>query len=182
MGSNKAYINKTLTETYDQLVINSQKVCGAGYSKWGADLLVVAIEYFLEAPEEQQMQICKDGKLENFITHIMARQLKSSSSRFFYRYRKHTQSHRELFSDYTYKGFMEDARKDIDEDFSSTTDCFQKVIEKLTPFEKMVVEEIIQEGNSYTATAKKYNIPYNKLRYAKDKLVTKLQDSCKHTL
>ena len=35
----KAYIDKHLTEIYDQLVINSEKVCGAGYERWGEDLL-----------------------------------------------------------------------------------------------------------------------------------------------
>jgi len=88
-------VTKEIGNIYNQLVINCEKTCGAGYNRWGSDLLPMCIEMFLEKDTEYIYKVYTDGKLENFITFMMGFQLKSSSSRFWHVYRKHLNSNRE---------------------------------------------------------------------------------------
>jgi hypothetical protein len=172
----KAYVNKHLTDIYPQLVENMQKTCGAGYEKWGDDLLPTAIEFFLNKPLDVQYESCVSGKCENFITFIAAFQLKSSTTKFWHVWRKHKNSHRELIPD----SYMYDETKykdDSDDDFML---CIKQQMKDLDPFEKMLVEERVIKGMRFVDLEERYDIPYSALAKELKKVLKKIKERCQH--
>jgi len=173
-------VTDELAKIHPQLIINSRKTCGAGYDKWGEDLLAMCIEMFLEKETDYIYKVYTDDKLENFITFMMGFQLKSSSSRFYHRYRKELERSRELFPNYELYQDRVAYNKAFEDEPSLMYSCMKKIIDKLNPYEKMIVNEIIIEGNKFNHTSEKYNINYYSLKNDYDRLKIKIKQECKH--
>jgi len=170
----KAYVDKHITEIYDQLIINCQKTCGAGYEQWGEDLLATALEFFLTKPLDVQYDSCVNNKAENFVTFIMGFQLKSSTSRFWHVHRKHKSTHRELIAD----SYMYDQLKDSDYEDDDFMYCVKKTIKTLDPFEKMLIEERVIKQLRFVEIAERYDIPYTALSGQLKKVLNKIKAKC----
>lgn len=174
----RAIVTEEIGNIYEQLVINCKKTCGAGYNQWGEDLLAMCVHMFLEKDTEYIYKVYTDGKLENFITFMMGFQLKSSTSRFYHVYRKHLNANRELYPNYEYQGVhFNDAFQD---EPSEVYMCMQKAIEKLNPYEKMLVNEIMIQGNKFNKTSDKYNINYHSLKQDYRRIQELIKRKCKH--
>jgi hypothetical protein len=172
----KSFIDKHITDIYPQLLENVKKVCGAGYSKWGDDLLPLSLEFFLNKPLDVQYESCKNNKAENFITFIMNFQLKSSTTRFWHVWRKHKNSHREIYPD----SYLYDETKVIDNEDDDLMLCIKQHIKDLDPFEKMLVEERVLKGMRFVDIAERYDIPYTALSNQLSKTLKKIKKSCLH--
>ena len=168
------WVREELAKLYPQLQINEKKVLGSAYDMYGGDLLAVAIEYFLNKPLDNQIQAFNEQTAENYITFIMNLQAKSSSTKFYHQYKKHTLSMREYYPDsYLYdQGKLED---DSDDDLMV---CIKQAIKQLDPFEKMLVEERIIKGIGYEEIIQKYDIPYSSLSNELTKVKKKLKKIC----
>ena len=173
-------VQKEIGNIYDQLVINCRKTTGAGYDKWGDDLLAMCVEMFLEKDVDYIWKVYQDGKLENFLTFMMSFQLKSSSSRFYHRHRKFTDNSREILENYSLIQERVAHNKAFKDEPNLIGDCMEKVIAKLNPYEKMIVQEIIIDGNRYNKTSEKYNINYYSLKNDCIRIKNKIKESCKH--
>lgn len=172
----KAYVDKHLTDIYDQLVINCEKTCGAGTDQWADDLLPTAIEFFLNKPLDVQYESCMNNKAENFITFIMGFQLKSSTTKFWHVWRKHKASHRELIPDsYMYDGTNQ--TEYTDDDFMV---CVKAAMKHLNPFEKMLIEERVIKQVKFVEIAERYDIPYTALSGQLKKVLKKIREKCQH--
>ena len=171
----KKILDKELTKIYPQLVINMDKVCGYNKHLWAADLLVVAVEYWLAKPLEQQWKTFEDNKMENFITFIASVQVRSGGSRFYTQYRKPSIQSRELFDNYKYV-----ADEDIEEEYALVIECMKKQIDLLNPYEKMLIEEKIIQGRSYAYINQKYNIHNGHLLRDIKRIVKQIRTKCKH--
>jgi len=173
----KAYVDKHLTKIYPQLRENVEKVCGAGTGQWADDLLPTALQFFLEKPLEVQYESCINNKAENFITFIMAFQLKSSSTRFWHVYRKHLNNSREYYTDH----FQYDVDKKQDtEDDDDHMYCIKQAIKQLDVFERMLIEERVIKGIKFVEISERYDIPYNALSNQLNKTLKKLKEKCQH--
>lgn len=173
-------VTDELGRIHPQLVINCQKTCGAGYMKWGEDLLAMCIEMFLEKDTDYIWKVYQDGKLENFVTFMMSFQLKSSSSRFYHRYRKESERSRELFPNYELNQDRVAHNTAFEDEPSLMYQCMKQVIDKLNPYEKMIVNEIMIEGNKFNKTSQKYNINYYSLKKDYERLQLKIKQACRH--
>ena len=174
-------IREELTKVFPQLQVNARKVCGQGYDKWGDDLLQLSVEIFLEKPLEDQIKTVEDNKLENFITYIMNFQLKrGKTTRFWHTHRKFVGSTRELFNgSYDYK--QDDMfPKPFEDEISELQMCIQKQMDKLDPFEKMLIKERVDWGCSYVEISKKYNIPYGSLQGGLKRTLRKIKEQCQY--
>lgn len=174
-------VREELTKVFPQLVINCQKVCGTAYNRWGDDLLQLSVEMFLEKPVEDQIKTIEDDKLENFITYIMNFQLKrGQTTRFWHTHRKFVGKTRELFNgSYDYK--QDDALvKPFDNEISELQMCIDQQVEKLNPFQKMLIQEKVYYGNSFVEISKKYDIPYSSLQTGLKKTLKNIKELCKH--
>lgn len=184
MTKEEKEIRKEIERLYPQLLVNCQKTCGAVFKKHGGDLLSVAIEMFLTKPLKTQYKVYKDGKIENYITFIMGLQLKSGSSHFYHHYRKHNEKQRDFFPNYAYKGKNVYANDAFSEESlpknSPAFKCLKHQYNKLNPYEKMLVNKILIEGETYTKISKKYNISYSNLSKDSKDLKQKLKDLCKN--
>jgi len=174
-------VRKELTKVFPQLQINCQKVCGAGYHKWGDDLLQLSVEMFLEKPIEDQIFTIEQNKLENFITYIMNFQLKrGQTTRFWHTHRKFLGTTRELYNGtYDYK-HDEMFPKPFDEEISDLQMCIDKQVEDLNPFQKMLIQEKVYYGNSFVDISKKYDIPYTSLQQGLKRTLRNIKELCKH--
>ena len=173
-------VTAEIGKIYDQLVINCKKTCGAGYDRWGEDLLAMCIEMFLEKKTSYMWKVYQDGKLENFITFMMGFQLKSGSSKFWHVYRKHLNSYRELFDNYTYDYQGVHYNDAFSDEPSDLYYCMQKVIEKLDPYQKMLVNEIMIQGKKFNKTSEKYNMNYHALKTDYKKVRDIIKQKCRH--
>ena len=170
------WVREELTKLWPQLQINEQKVLGAGYKLYGGDLLAVAIEFFLNKPIDNQVDAFKEGTAENYITWIMNIQAKSSTTKFYHEYKKHTLNMREYYPDsYLYDEHIEQDTTDDD-----LMLCIKDAIKELDPFEKMLVEERIIKGVGYEEIREKYDIPYSALSNELTKVKKKLKRICIH--
>ena len=170
------WVRKELTKLYPQLQINERKVLGSAYEQYGGDLLAVAIEFFLNKPIANQVEAFEKGTAENYVTFIMNLQAKSSSTHFYHHYKKHTLNMREYYPD----SYLYDAHKREDDSDDDLMLCIKANIEKLNPFEKMLVTERIIKGMPYDDIILKYNITYASLSGELNKVKKKLRKLCQH--
>lgn len=175
------YVRKKIEEVYPQLVINARKVSTTNFYKWGLDLITTVVEFFLNKPIEQQLKTIEDGKLENMLTFMMSVQLRSTSSRFYSEFRKHTLAIRELYTDYQYTGMDYNMEDGYDEVFQSELmKCVDYHARELDVYKRMVYEEILRQGKTYTEVSKHYKINYNHLRETTEELRQYFNDRCEH--
>ena len=181
MTQEEKFVRKELEKVYPQLVINSQKTCGAGYDKWGHDLLALCVMIYLEKPLEVQLKVIADGKLENYITYLMGFQLKLGTTTFYHKYRKHNEKQRDLLPNFEYEGFtvFNDA---FDDEPSECYSCVKQEIDKLDPYKKMLINEIVIEKNTYTKVSRRYKINYHHLKYDTQKILKQIKLKCQHLL
>ncbi len=177
----KAYVDKHITKIFPQLQINAQKTCGAGSNKWADDLLQLSMEMFLEKDLEVQYDSCINNKAENFITFIMAFQLKrGTTTRFYHTHRKFLGTTRELFvGTYDYDNDPE-FPEPFDDEVSILQRCVDKQIAQLNPFDKMLIHEKIYNGASFKEMAEKYNINYNSLSQGLKVTLNEIKKTCQH--
>jgi DNA-directed RNA polymerase specialized sigma subunit len=172
----EVWIRQELTKLYPQLQINERKVLGAGYQLYGGDLLAVAIEFFLNKPIDNQVEAFNQGTAENYITWIMNIQAKSTTTKFYAEYKRHTIRMREYYPD----NYLYDQQKVEDNSDDDLMVCLKQAIKQLDPYEKMLVEERIINGAGYDEIVEKYDIPYSSLSNELTKLKKKLKTLCKH--
>lgn len=180
LNEEEIFVRKELEEAFPQLQINCKNVCGVAYNKHGHDLLAMCIEFYLEKTLEYQLKVINDGKLVNFLTYLMNFQLKRNTTRYHYHYRKWDLAQRELYPDYNYgrkyTGLPEPFKDEEDE----AVTCLKKAIEGLDVYQKMIVDEHIQNGEKVTKLSKKYKINYQTLKKDIDQLKLTLKRKCKH--
>lgn len=170
------WVREELAKLWPQLQINEEKILGAGYQLYGGDLMAVAVEFFLNKPIDNQVKAFKEGKAENYITWIANLQAKSSTTKFYSEYKKHTINMREYYPDnYLYDQHIEEDTSDDD-----LMLCIKQAIKQLDPFERMLVEERIIKGLSYEEINEKYDIPYSGLSNQLVKVKKKLKALCIH--
>ena len=174
-------VREELAKIFPQLKINADKVCGSAASKWSGDLLQLSIEMFLEKDTEYQIKIIDDGKLENFITYVMNFQLKrGNTTRFYHTHRKFIGKTRELFNGtYDYKQ-DNSLVKPFEDEISELQMCIDKQVEKLNPFQKMLIQEKVYHGISFVEISEKYDIPYSSLQTGLKKTLKNIKELCKH--
>jgi hypothetical protein len=175
-------VRKELEKLYPQLQINAQKTCGAAFEKHGHDVLMVAIEFFLNKPIEVQLKAIEENKMENFITFIMATQLKSGSSHYYHHYRKHHEKQREFFPNYTYRDLEPTFDKPFQEEEKLVNVCVENKIKELPPYEKMLIEELVKKENTYTSVSKQFKIPYGHLKRDLTTVLKRINRECQHLL
>jgi len=176
----KKFVDEHLTKIFPQLQINMEKVTGAGASKWADDLLQLSLEFFLNKPLDVQYESCVNNKCENFITFIANFQLKSSTSRMWHTHRKFLGQTRELFvGSYKYDNEL-NYPKPFEDEISELQMCINKQMSELDPYEKMLLTEKVEWGNTYVEISEKYNIPYGSLQSGLKKTLRKIKEKCKH--
>jgi len=177
----KAYVDKHITKIFSQLQENARKVTGAGYSKWGDDLLQLSMEMFLEKSLDVQYDACLNNRAENFVTYIMNFQLKrGNTTRFHHVHRKFLGSTRELFvGTYDYDNDPE-FPEPFDDEVSILQRCVDEQIAELNPFDKMLIHEKIYNGASFKEMAEKYNINYNSLSQGLKVTLNEIKKTCQH--
>tara|TARA_R110000803_G_scaffold33722_4_gene73779 strand:+ start:2586 stop:3137 length:552 start_codon:yes stop_codon:yes gene_type:complete len=181
MTKEEIFIRKALTEVYPQLLINAKKVCSYSFDKYGLDLIAVACEFFLLKPISAQLKTIENGKLENFITFIMAIQLKSSTSKFYREYRHHHLKQRELYDiSYEKYGFDNISNEAFEDEPNHLLDCVKAQMNTLDPYSKMLINERVILESNYTDISKRYNINYASLKRDTEKALTQLKKLCSH--
>ena len=177
-------VRAALTEIYPQLIINCEKVCGAGFKKHGHDLLALAIEMFLEKEIEYQLKVINDNKLENFITYVMNFQLKHATTRYYHHYRKHNEKQRELFDNKDYVKMKAELDNPFPHAFENQDDdlmlCVKRQIEFLNPYEGMLIKEYVINGNNFNEIAERYDIGYFHLKKDLTKVLKEIKQECQH--
>lgn len=170
-------ISQELTRIFPQLKINAAKTCGMGTERWADDLLQLSVEMFLKKPLAYKWKVFEDQKMENFITFVMNFQLKSSSSAFWHTHRKNLYNSRELLPDYEYSTVHRNTA--FQDEKSEVSLCLKKAIDKLNPYHKMIVDEIMTKGNKFNHVANKYDINYYHLKQDYNIIKIKLKKACK---
>jgi len=174
-------VREEITKQYPQLVINSEKVCGSGSSRWANDLLHMCIEIFLEKPLKDQIYTIHIGKVENFVTSLMNRQLKlGRTTRFYHTHRKFTERMREYYTDHFIYKEEDSFKKPFEDEVTDLMQCINSEINKLDPFQKMLIKEKVDLGYTYRDIANKYNISYSALQSELKRVLKKIKQTCKH--
>jgi DNA-directed RNA polymerase specialized sigma24 family protein len=179
------FVRKALEEVYPQLLLNMYKVCGEGYEKWGDDLLPVAIEYFLRYDLDKQIETIKNGKLENFITFIANRQLKSGATHYYNYYRKFSESMRMMTDKLVPIADSNDVNTEEEvvleqQQHSDAIECMMEFKNTLDPFKKMLVEKVFLEGLTLRTISRRYKINYYALKAELPVVKQMLRDHCQH--
>lgn len=176
------FVRDELEKIYPQLLINCKKTVGAGFKRWGDDLLPLCIEMFLEMQTDKQVKIIQDGKLENYITKSMGMQLKSKTTRFWHKYRKLNESLRDFLPNYNYGPDYTTFNKSFEESNLPVRviKCLQQAIKDFMPYEKMLVNEILIQKQTYASISKKYNISYGHLKKDSKDIQKQLKELCRN--
>jgi len=146
------------------------KIANGQMSGYADDLLQLVIEYFLNKPEEQQMQMLRDNKIKNFIVRTAALQIKSGSSPFFRKFREY----------YTKNGYLAPAIHDVSpiEPEFNIIDCIEQEMKNLNWYENRLIQLRFFEGMSMRKIIKKYGLPKNTMSAEYEKVFDKLRCAC----
>ena len=185
----KKQINAKVTQWYAKMYKDSMQISGANFEKYGNDLLAYCLEDFLcnKDIEYQYKVAVQDNKLPNYIGYSMGLQIKSSSSPFWFRYRKEGYNSRGIY-------LVEDGREEIDplieigeemdDEFDSPAyvkndlDCLRYALEQLHWYDKILIEEYYIKGMTFRDMHKKYNISLNSLKKDINKALAKIKNIC----
>jgi hypothetical protein len=182
-------INAKVVLWYPKMVKDSKQIAGANFEKYGNDLLAFVLEDFLcnKDLEYQYKVAVQDNKLVNYIGYSMGLQIKSSSSPFWFRYRKEGYNSRGIYL--AEDGSVEidpsvEIGEEMDDEFDSpyyiknNLDCVRYALEQLHWYDKILIEEYYIKGVTFRDMHKKYNISLNSLKKDIDSALTKIRKIC----
>jgi hypothetical protein len=173
----QAAITKKIGELYPQLRINCKKVCGQGFDLWGENLISHIITEFLSIKLDKQYKILvEDEAGENYITRSMAMSLKSSTSTFYRKHRRDSQSYREILPDWKYPNLVEDGEE---LDVSEVKDCLRYHVENTLDFyDKYLIQEHYYNGSNLTVISENTGIQPYRVTADIKKALKKLKKLC----
>ena len=182
-------INAKVTQWYPKMYKDSMQIAGANFEKYGNDLLAYCLEDFLcnKSLEYQYKVSCQDDKLPNYIGYSMSLQIKSSSSPFWFRYRKEGYNSRGIYL--AEDGSVEigpsvEIGEEMDDEFDSPyyvkndLDCLRYALTQIHWYDKILIEEYYIKGMTYASLHKKYGITINSLKKDIDSALTKIRKIC----
>ena len=182
-------VNAKVALWYPKMYKDSKQISGTNFDKYGDDLLGYCLEDFLcnKDIEYQYKVAVEDDKLVNYIGRSMSLQIKSSSSPFWFRYRKEGYNSRGIY-------LVEDGREEIDplieigeemdDEFDSPAyvkndlDCLRYALEQLHWYDKILVDDYYIKGMTFRDMHKKYNISLNSLKKDINKALAKIKNIC----
>jgi hypothetical protein len=184
-------INAKVTQWYAKMYKDSMQIAGANFSLYGEDLLAYCLEDFLcnKDLDYQYKVSCIDEKLPNYIGRSMALQIKSSTSPFWFKYRKEGYNSRGIY-------LVEDGKEELDPliemgeemdvEFDSPAyvkndlDCLRYALTQIHWYDKILIEEYYIKGMTYASLHKKYGITLNSLKRDINKALVKIKKLCSH--
>jgi hypothetical protein len=185
-------INAKVTQYYPKMVRDSQQIAGTNFEKYGQDLLAYVLEDFLVNKDlEYQYKVAViDDKLVNWVGYSMALQIKSSTSPFWFRYRKSMYNNRGIY-------LAEDGTEEIDPTidiyldeideyfdtpfyFKNELDCVRYALTQIHWYHGRLIQDHFIDGLTYGAMHKKYKISLNSLKKDIDKALIELRKICSH--
>ena len=182
-------INAKVTQWYAKMYKDSIQISGANFEKYGNDLLAFVLEDFLcnKDLEYQYKVAVQDDKLVNYIGYSMGLQIKSSSSPFWFKYRKEGYNSRGIYL--AEDGSVEidpsvEIGEEMDDEFDSPyyikndLDCVRYALEQLHWYDKILIEEYYIKGMTFRDMHKKYNISLNSLKKDINKALTNIKKIC----
>lgn len=182
-------INDKVTQWYPKMYRDSVQIAGANFSFYGEDLLAYCLEDFLCNKDlEYQYKIsCIDNKLVNYIGYSMSLQIKSSSSPFWFKYRKEGYNSRGIYL--AEDGSVEidpsvEIGEEMDDEFDSPyyikndLDCLRYALEQLHWYDKVLIDDYFIKGLTYSSMHKKYNISLNSLKKDINSALNKIRKIC----
>jgi len=182
-------INAKVALWYPKMVKDSKQISGANFEKYGEDLLAHCLEDFLvnKSIDYQYKVAIKDNKLVNYIGYSMGIAIKSSSSPFWFKYRKEAYNSRGIY-------LVEDGREEIDPliemgeemdvEFDSPAyvkndlDCVRYALEQLHWYDSHLINDYFIKGLTYQDMHVKYNISLNSLKKDINKALVKIKNIC----
>jgi hypothetical protein len=188
-GEMRKEINAKVALWYPKMVKDSKQIAGANFEKYGEDLLAHCLEDFLvnKSIDYQYKVAIKDNKLVNYIGYSMGIAIKSSSSPFWFKYRKEAYNSRGIY-------LVEDGREEIDPlveigeemdvEFDSPAyvknelDCVRYALEQLHWYDRVLIDDYFIKGLTYQDMHKKYNISLNSLKKDINKALVKIKNIC----
>ena len=142
----KTIVHDALSSQYNQLVINSGKVCSYRTDAWAGDLLASVIEYFLKYPILKQYTIVTTPSktapsLEKYITRAMALAIKSKTSPFYMKYRRPMERSRELFVNYDYSAIIGHSEiNDEDDPWADKLDNIREIVGNMHFYNRYLIQ------------------------------------------
>jgi len=183
-------INAKVALWYQKMYRDSKQISGTNFEKYGNDLLAYCLEDFLcnKDIEYQYKVAVEDDKLVNYIGRSMSLQIKSSTSPFWFKYRKQGYNSRGIY-------LIEDGREEIDplieigvdeidDEFDSPAyiknnlDCLRYALENIHWYDKILIEEYYIKGMTFRDLHVKYNISLNSLKKDINKALDKIRKIC----
>jgi len=183
MTENEQIIRNWLNDNWEQLQINSRKVCTYNSDKWAGDLLIHVVEDFLKKSIEYQIKVFNDGKIEQWITKAMSMQVRSGTSTFYNTYRRNLYNSRGLYL--VENGETRD--KDIytieedlyDEKDKGNYECMKWAVSQLNFYDQALIDKRYDKGWTIDSIHKFYGIAKSHLNRDYKRITKQIQESCK---
>jgi hypothetical protein len=184
-------INAKVTQWYPKMYKDSMQISGTNFEKYGNDLLAYCLEDFLcnKDLDYQYKVSCIDDKLVNYIGRSMALQIKSSSSPFWFKYRKEGYNSRGIY-------LVEDGKEELDPliemgeemdvEFDSPAyvkndlDCVRYALEQLHWYDSHLINDYFIKGLTYQDMHIKYGITLNSLKKDINSALKNIKKLCSH--
>ena len=188
-GEMRKEINAKVALWYPKMVKDSKQIAGANFDKYGEDLLAHCLEDFLvnKSIEYQYKVAIKDNKLPNYIGYSMSIAIKSSSSPFWFKYRKEGYNSRGIYlaEDGTCEiDPLVELGEEMDDEFDSPAyvknelDCVRYALEQLHWYDAHLINDYFIKGLTYQTMHEKYNISLNSLKKDINKALDKIRKIC----
>ena len=152
--SNTTKTEKTTTKnglSFDDAMDNLLVKIQDNYDKWGEDLVSHTLQYFLNFPIEKQYTIVtskskKVSALERYLTSAMSLAIRSSTSPFYSKHRKHIESHRLFYPDYDYVNYLGHADPSGSGDYwSNMIEAVPNMIKDLHFYDRYLIQKHYME-------------------------------------
>jgi DNA-directed RNA polymerase specialized sigma subunit len=178
-------INKAITRHWDKMLADEKRITSYNYDQW-SDLLVFCIEEFLSKKTiDYQYDIAVvNDRLPNYMGRSMSLNLKSQTSPYWNKVRKHLYDTRGVYmaeyNEYGRHDYNEIADPDLTPEQVSPIECMTVAITKLDFYYQALVTDYYLNEMTYKQINKKYNIPLNAVQKDIKNGVKQIQQYCSH--
>ena len=174
----KIRADKWITDNYEWLLGQIERnVCKGQMKEYAPDLTSYLIESIYTLPEEKVTQLLDDNKVANYLLVGAGMQLRSSTSPFYRKFRKHKMSAREDGQDGHHFSIFERPYEEYDD---SLYECFQEAYGELHFYEKALIDKYFYEEWTLQQMYEYYNISKRHIIKDINNTLNTIRQHCKH--
>ena len=173
----KKRLDSWITQNYKVMAKEIKKnIAKGGMSDYADDLNIHMIQTLYTIPESKLEQMLNDNKLRNWLLVGASMQLRSSTSPFWFTYRRHKMSARENGLPGSNKNIFDGIYEEYNDDLYQ---CFIEAYDNLHWYDTTLIDKYFYKGWSLQQLHKYYGISKSHIIKDINRVINQIRETCR---